>query len=271
VKNASSPSCPAFRTLPPTMIRRGERTYVSVRSACAIDRAVNSRTGWSAEIDFAGIPARCADDARLANGDIKQTRVLIPYPPAMADPCTGRLIIDDFASKFTEIRRESEQAIAQLDADELRRSLDGDVNSIAITMKHVGGNLRSRFADFLTTDGEKPTRDREGEFVDDFPPCEPGRAAAVATWNAGWTTLESTLAQLTDADLDRVVKIRGVDHTVTRALARSLAHMAYHQGQIVLIARILRGPAQWKTISIPRGGTAQRHAEMGFNPGAPRA
>jgi len=189
----------------------------------------------------------------------------------MADACADRLIINDFASKFTEIRRESEQAIAQLDADELRRSLDGDVNSIAITMKHVGGNLRSRFADFLTTDGEKPTRDREGEFIDEFPPGDAGRAAAVAMWNAGWTTLESTLAQLTDADLDRVVKIRGVEHTVARALARSLAHMAYHQGQIVLIARILRGPAQWKTISIPRGGTAQRHAEMGFNPATPRA
>jgi hypothetical protein len=133
---------------------------------------------------------------------------------------TNRAIVVDFAAKFTEIRRESEQAIAQLDADELRRSLDGDTNSVAVTMKHVGGNLRSRFGDFLTTDGEKPSRDREGEFIDDFPPGEAGRAAALAAWSDGWATLESALATLTDADLSRVVRIRGVDHTVARALAR---------------------------------------------------
>jgi hypothetical protein len=200
----------------------------------------------------------------------REARLAIPYPSAMANPSTGRSIIDDFASKFAEIRRESEQAIAQLDADQLRRSLDGDVNSVAINMKHVGGNLRSRFADFLTTDGEKPSRDREGEFVDDFPPGEAGRAAAMAAWSDGWATLESALATLTDADLGRIVRIRGAEHTVARALARSLAHIAYHQGQIVLIARILRGPSRWQTISIPRGGTAQRHAEMGFDPDAPR-
>ena len=80
--------------------------------------------------------------------------------------------------------------------------------------------------------------------------------------------LEATLASLTDADLPRTVYIRGKPHSVALALARSVAHMAYHQGQITLLARILVGPGRWKTISIPRGGTAQRHAEMGFDPGA---
>jgi uncharacterized damage-inducible protein DinB len=180
----------------------------------------------------------------------------------------ARSIIEDFAFKFAEIRRESEKAIAQVDAVQLRRSLDGDTNSIAVTMKHVGGNLKSRFTNFLTEDGEKPWRAREGEFDDDFPADEAGREAVLRAWADGWGVLEATLASLTDADLSRTVMIRGVPHSVSRALARSVAHMAYHQGQITLIARILVGPARWNTISIPRGGTAQRHAEMGFDPGA---
>lgn len=182
----------------------------------------------------------------------------------------SRLIVEGFKSKFAEIRRESEKAIAQLDAVEIRRSLDGDVNSVAVTMKHVGGNLRSRFIDFLLEDGEKASRDREGEFVDDFPPGEAGRTKALEAWSSGWAVLEATLASLSDDDLGRSVKIRGVPHTVAHALARAVAHMAYHQGQITLIARVVVGPERWKTISIPRGGTAKRHAEMGFDPGHSR-
>lgn len=177
-----------------------------------------------------------------------------------------RRSIDDFASKFAEIRREAELAISQVDAEQIRRSLGGDTNSIAVTMKHVGGNLRSRFTDFLSEDGEKPWRDREREFVDDFPAGEAGREAAFSAWQEGWSVLEATLASLTDADLGRTVAIRGKAHSVTLALARSVAHMAYHQGQITLIARVLVGPSAWRTITIPRGGTAQRHAEMGFDP-----
>jgi hypothetical protein len=191
--------------------------------------------------------------------------------PAKQTPEATRLLIGDFAFKFAEIRSESEQAIAQLDAVAIRRSLDGDVNSVAVIMKHVGGNLRSRFTSFLTEDGEKPWRDREAEFVDDFPAGEAGRDAALADWRDGWRVLESTLASLCDADLatdlaTKTVLIRGVPHTVSRALARSLAHMAYHQGQITLIARMIVGRERWNTISIPRGATAKRHAEMGFDP-----
>jgi uncharacterized damage-inducible protein DinB len=180
----------------------------------------------------------------------------------------SRTIVAGFESKFSEIRKESENAISQLDAAELRRSLDGDTNSIAVIMKHVGGNLRSRFTNFLTDDGEKAWRDREGEFIDDFAAGDAGREQIMAAWRAGWSVLEATLATLSDADLAKSVTIRGVPHTVAHALARAVAHMAYHQGQITLIARILAGPARWKTISIPRGGTAQRHAEMGFDPKA---
>ena len=178
-----------------------------------------------------------------------------------------RSTISCIESRFGVIRRDSELAIQQVDAAGLRRSIDGDTNSIAIILKHVGGNLRSRFTNFLSEDGEKPWRDREAEFVDDFPPGENGCAAAIAAWTAGWQMLEATLATLNDNDLQREVRIRGERHTVLDALARSMAHAAYHQGQITLIARMLVGPSAWKTISIPRGGTAQRHADMGFDPG----
>ena len=180
-----------------------------------------------------------------------------------------RSTISCIESRFGLIRRDSELAIQQVDAAGLRRSIGGDTNSIAIILKHVGGNLRSRFTNFLSEDGEKPWRDREAEFVDDFPPGENGRAAAIAAWSAGWQMLEATLAALNDSDLQRQVRIRGERHTVLEALIRSMAHTAYHQGQITLIARILVGPSAWKTISIPRGGTAQRHADMGFDPGGP--
>lgn len=172
----------------------------------------------------------------------------------------ARGIIEVFAFKFAEIRRESERAIAQLDAAELRRSLDGDCNSVAVIMKHVGGNLHSRFTDFLTEDGEKPWRNREGEFVDDFAPGDAGREQALAAWTSGWAVLESVLGALTDADLERPVVIRGESHSVARALARSIAHMAYHQGQITLLGRMMCGPARWKSISIPRGGSVPRAA-----------
>lgn len=191
---------------------------------------------------------------------------LPPSPDTVGLMGDGRATLTDFERKFAEIRSESERAIAQLDATSIRRSLDGDVNSVAIIMKHVGGNLRSRFTDFLTSDGEKPWRDREREFVDEFPPGEEGRAAAFDAWCIGWQSLERTLAALTDADLRRTVHIRGQPHSVALALARAVAHLGYHQGQITLIARMLVGPSSWRTISIPRGGTSAHHARLGFDP-----
>jgi uncharacterized damage-inducible protein DinB len=183
---------------------------------------------------------------------------------------TERTRIAALAAKFAEVRRESERAIAQVDAAQFRRSLDGDTNSLAVILKHVGGNLRSRFTDFLTEDGEKPWRARDGEFIDDFPEGEAGRGAAIAAWSDGWKVLEAALAALSDDDLERTVRIRGVQHSVFEALVRALSHLSYHQGQITLVARILVGPMQWKTISIPRGGTQRRHEEMGFDPESTR-
>lgn len=177
---------------------------------------------------------------------------------------SARCVISAFEKEFADIRRGAEQAIAQLDADLLRHQPDPGSNSIALIMKHVAGNLRSRFVDFLTTDGEKPWRARDGEFIDDFPSGEPGRIAIMAAWNDGWSVLISALAALEDADLPRMVCIRGQPLTVAQALARSLAHIGYHHGQIVVQARTLVGVERWKTISIPRGGSQAFNRSIGY-------
>ena len=133
-------------------------------------------------------------------------------------------------------------------------TLDANTNSIAVIMKHVAGNLLSRWTDFLTTDGEKPSRNRDDEFIDTYT----ARGELLAYWESGWQRLFDSLTDLTPGDLGKNVTIRGEPHTVPLAIQRSLAHCGYHVGQIVLIARILAGD-QWATITIPRG------ASTGFN------
>ncbi len=180
----------------------------------------------------------------------------------------GRTVIEAFEREFERVRTGAERAIGQLDAAQLRARLDPETNSVAIVMKHVAGNLRSRFTRFLDEDGEKSWRRRDEEFVDDFAPGEAGREALLERWSSGWQVLTESLAALTDADLDRVVRIRGEAHTVALALARSLSHMAYHQGQIVQTARTLVGPARWKTLSIARGRSDAFNRGMGYEPPA---
>ena len=155
----------------------------------------------------------------------------------------------DLAERFQSLRRQSERAAAQVSDDGFFAAPDAETNSIAINLKHVGGNLRSRFTDFLTTDGEKPDRDRDGEFM-----VAPGetRADIEQRWRDGWSALEGALASLTPDDLLRTIHIRGEAHTVLGALSRSLAHTAGHTGQITLLAKHYAGDA-WKTLSIPRG------------------
>lgn len=182
---------------------------------------------------------------------------------------SGRSVIDSFAAEFRRHRGLAEGAAAQLTWEQLRATLDPEANSIAVIMKHVGGNLRSRWIDPLTTDGEKPWRNRDTEFVDDFP----DRDAMTAAWNAGWDATERALASFTDADLLRTLTIRGEPHSLALALARSLAHTAYHCGQIVQAARILasRAGAPWKTLTIPRAGSAAFNRSKGFEPARPPA
>lgn len=179
---------------------------------------------------------------------------------------SNRTTISAFESEFRRYRKLSEGAIEQLTWEQLRESLDAETNSIAVIMKHVGGNLRSRWTDALTTDGEKPWRNRDTEFVDDFS----DRDALLATWNAGWSVVESQLASLTDADLSTALTIRGEPHSLALALARSVSHTAYHTGQIVQISRVLasRAGADWKTLTVARGKSAAFNTQMGYDANA---
>ncbi len=157
---------------------------------------------------------------------------------------------------FTYYKVLAEKAIAQVDDEHLHRALGEDGNSIAVVMRHVAGNARSRFTDFLTSDGEKPWRDREGEFAETVAT----RDQLWEEWNAGWACLFSTLEQLEEMDMERLVYIRNEGHTVQEALHRQLAHYAYHVGQIVLLARAFTGSA-WTSLSIPRGKSTDFNAQ----------
>jgi hypothetical protein len=146
----------------------------------------------------------------------------------------------------------ADRAVAQVPDDKLHVALDPNTNSIAVIMKHVAGNLTSRWTDFLTADGEKPWRNRDGEFVDAFG----SRAELLAFWERGWDCLRQALRGLGPDELARTVTIRGEPHSVPLALARSLGHTCYHIGQIVQVARVHAGD-NWKTLTIPRGESEQ--------------
>jgi uncharacterized damage-inducible protein DinB len=163
----------------------------------------------------------------------------------------GRLVVDAFEREFQKTRQLSERAVAQLSDAQLHTRLDAEANSVAMLMQHMAGNMRSRWTDFLTTDGEKPWRQRDAEFE----PPELTRDALMASWQSGWQTLFDTLATLTDDDLTRTITIRGEGQPVLTALTRQLAHYAGHAYQIVLVAKHLSGDG-WEVLSIRRGQSA---------------
>lgn len=165
--------------------------------------------------------------------------------PRQADAAT--LVLDELVECFRRQKTQAERALAQLEDSDWHRSLDGESNSIAVIVQHLAGNLRSRWRDFLTTDGEKPDRDRDGEFED----AGLGPAELMAAWERGWGVALDSLDALSVDDLTRTVTIRGEPHTVARAIARALDHAAGHVGQIILLAKHWRG-ARWQTLTIPR-------------------
>ena len=179
-----------------------------------------------------------------------------------ADVDLGRVLLDDLVERFAGLRRLAERAMAQVGDDDLHRIPAEDLNSIDVIARHQAGNLRSRFTDFLTTDGEKPWRHRDTEFEE----AGRSRAALEADWKSGWAALEGTLAALQPSDLLATVTVRGEPHTVLGALNRQLAHHGYHVGQIVTTARLLVGPA-WTSLSVPRGGSVAFNASMGHDVG----
>lgn len=158
------------------------------------------------------------------------------------------MFVQDFTDEYARYRAIGEKALAQVSDENLNRVLAPNGNSIAMIVRHLSGNLKSRFTNFLTEDGEKPWRDRDEEFVT----RSYTRAEVDEIWNAGWSALEQALEDTGEDDLQSTVKIRGTPLTVHEALCRSVAHAAMHVGQIVLIARIV-ATDEWKWISIPKG------------------
>jgi len=160
--------------------------------------------------------------------------------------------VQDALSIFRYYKRLADRAMEQVTDEQLFAFLDREANSIAIIVKHMAGNMRSRWTDFLTTDGEKPNRDRDSEFVD--PPAT--RKDLLAAWEDGWNRLFTALEPLTDADLGRVVTIRGEAHSVMQAINRQLAHYPNHVGQIVLLAKHFACD-RWQSLSVPRNKSAE--------------
>lgn len=151
-------------------------------------------------------------------------------------------------SRFIAIQTQGKDTINQLNAQDIHWTFNDTSNSIAVIVKHVSGNMISRWTDFLTTDGEKDTRNRDEEFIDDVASQE----KLLTIWEDGWTVLLATISSLTPEDLMKEIKIRGEKHTVIDAIERQLIHYASHVGQMVYIAKMLR-EKEWQTLSIPIG------------------
>ena len=165
---------------------------------------------------------------------------------------TSLNFLDTARRLFGYYRGLGEKAIAQIDDDHIHWQPSPESNSIAVIVKHLSGNMLSRFTGFLTSDGEKPWRNRDAEFENDYN----DKAELLEAWNAGWECLFLAIQPLKEADLERIVYIRNEGHTVLEALSRQLAHYSYHIGQLVYMCRLLAGE-QWQSLSIPRGGSQQ--------------
>jgi hypothetical protein len=150
---------------------------------------------------------------------------------------------------FQKQKSQGERAMAQLSDPQLLEAIDPEANSIAVIVKHLHGNMRSRWTDFLTTDGEKPDRQRDGEFITT---SGASREDIMRWWDEGWAIVFSSLAGLTPGDVGATVRVRGEELSVMAAILRQIDHYAQHVGQIVLLAKHARGEA-WQSLSIPRG------------------
>jgi len=174
----------------------------------------------------------------------------------MAD--LGTLYLDEVFRGLRGHKRLADDSIAQLTDEQFFAQPDPESNSVAIIVKHMGGNLRSRFTDFLTTDGEKPDRNRDQEFIAGD---SAKREGLLQAWERGWDILFDTMNALGPEDLVRTITIRGEPHTVLQALSRAAGHAAYHSGQIAFLAKHWKG-ADWKSLSVPKGQSDQFNAGM---------
>jgi len=164
----------------------------------------------------------------------------------------------DAIRTFRDYKKLAERAFAQVNDEDFFKTLDPESNSIAVNLKHMAGNMLSRWTDFLTTDGEKPERDRDMEFE-----MLPGttKADMLAYWEQGWKCVFDAVEPLQPDDLMRTVRIRGQDHTVIQAINRQLAHYAYHVGQIVFLAKHFKS-SEWQSLSVPRNTSAEFNARL---------
>lgn len=161
----------------------------------------------------------------------------------------GADFLSESIAEFRRLKTRAEKALAQVDDTQFFHAIDPETNSLAINVKHIAGNLRSRWTNFLASDGEKPDRHRDSEFVLDDGDT---RESLMMRWEAGWATLFAALEPLGPADLERTVLIRLEPHTVVQAIVRQLTHYSYHVGQVVQLAKHQRGAA-WTSLSVPRG------------------
>ena len=173
--------------------------------------------------------------------------------------------LQDSLDLFRYYKKLAERAMAQVTDEQLFATLDDEANSIAVVVKHMAGNMRSRWTDFLTSDGEKPDRNRDSEFVD--PPET--REALMAAWNEGWNRVFGALEPLTDADMGRTVTIRGEAHSVMQAINRQIAHYAHHIGQIVLLAKHFAG-TRWESLTVPKNRSEEFNRRVSAGEGSQR-
>ncbi|HEX8130667.1 MAG TPA: DUF1572 family protein [Pyrinomonadaceae bacterium] len=166
--------------------------------------------------------------------------------------------LEDALVVFRKYKKLGEDAMAQLSDEEFFAQIDAEANSVAVVVKHLAGNMRSRWTDFLTADGEKPDRDRDAEFRIE---AETTRAEVTNWWEAGWRCVFEAVEPLRPEDLSRTVQIRGEPHTVVKAINRQLTHYAYHVGQIVLLAKHFKS-ADWQSLSIAPGASESFNRSM---------
>ena len=173
-------------------------------------------------------------------------------------PDTSASYVAEALRALRAYKKLAESALAQISDEEFFRKPDPESNSPALVVKHIAGNLRSRFTDFLTSDGEKPDRNRDQEFIID---ANTTRDDVMRWWEAGWKHVFDAVTQLKPEDVGRTVTIRGEPHTVMQAVMRQFGHYAYHCGQIIFLAKHFRS-SDWKTLSIPRGKSSEVNAKM---------
>ncbi len=176
----------------------------------------------------------------------------------MTNQSIGQHYLDDALYTFRYYKELAERAFAQISDKDFFRTIDEESNSIAVNMKHMVGNMLSRWTDFLTTDGEKPERDRDMEFV--MLP-ETTKGEMLAYWENGWKCTFDAVEPLTPDHLMRAIRIRGQDHTVVQAINRQLAHYAYHVGQIVYLAKHFKS-SDWQSLSVPKNKSAEFNAKL---------